>query len=325
MSQFLWTQKQDIGTAPRSGAAMTFDSGKKRVVLLGGLAANAPVNDTWEWDGDNWTQVADIGPQPRSDHALAYDSARKRIVLFGGVQKTSSSTTYFNDTWEWDGTEWTQVEDSGPAPRSGMGMCFDSKRSLTVMFGGNNASSQFNDTWIWDGVSWTQEDDGGPTPRTRHGMDYDSNRDRVVLFGGSSVTTKQVQVWHQGSWWFQSGYYETQTINTWQYMNDTWEYDGTMWTRVEDTGPSPRYGSGFVYGDKVILLFGGKDATNAFKDTWQWDGQHWTQRQDIGPAARGDVGAAFDRDRNHMVIFGGSGPTTSPITFGDTWEGFERP
>ena len=324
MSQLLWTQKQDIGSAARSGAAMTFDTGKKRVVLFGGLVANSPVNDTWEWDGQNWTQVADIGPHSRSDHAIAFDSARQRIVLFGGVQKTGTATTYFNDTWEWDGTEWTQVEDSGPAPRSGMGMCFDNKRAVTVLFGGNNASSQFADTWIWDGVSWTQEQDSGPSARTRHGMDYDSIRDRVVLFGGSSMTTKQIQVWHSGSL-FQSGYYTTETISTSQFMNDTWEYDGGTWTRVADTGPSARFGFGFVYGDKVVLLFGGKNATNAFRDTWQWDGAHWTQRQDIGPSQRGDLAAAYDSNRGHMVVFGGSGEGNSPPIFGDTWEAFERP
>ena len=203
-------------------------------------------------------------------------------------------------------------------------MCFDSKRNRVVLFGGGNAASQFADTWVWDGVSWTQEQDGGPSARTRHGMDYDSLRDRVVLFGGSSTTTKQVQVWHSGGW-FQSGYYTTETTSTSQLMNDTWEYDGVMWTRVADTGPSARYGFGFVYGDKVVLLFGGKNSTNAFRDTWQWDGTHWTQRQDIGPSQRGDLAAAYDSIRGHMVIFGGSGEGTSPPVFGDTWEAFERP
>lgn len=324
MSQFLWTQKQDIGTAPRTGAAMAFDSVKSRVVLFGGLVSSAPSNDTWEWDGQNWTQVADIGPQSRLDHAVAYDSVRQRTVLFGGASGTGSGSSYFADTWEWDGTEWTQVEDSGPAARSGMAMCFDSKRKLVVLYGGNNASTRFADTWVWDGVSWTQEQDSGPGARTKHGMDYDAARDRVVLFGGSTVTTKQVQVWHQGSL-FSQGYYTTETVNTWQFMNDTWEYDGAMWTRVADTGPSARYAFGFVYGDKVAVLFGGKDSGSAFRDTWAWDGVHWTQRQDIGPASRGDLAAAYDSNRNRMVIFGGSGTGSSPAVFGDTWEGFERP
>jgi hypothetical protein len=34
MSQFLWTQKQDIGPEARSYAAMAFDSGEGRMVML---------------------------------------------------------------------------------------------------------------------------------------------------------------------------------------------------------------------------------------------------------------------------------------------------
>ena len=33
------------------------------------------------------------------------------MILFGG----SDNTLYKNDTWEWDGNEWTQVADTGPS------------------------------------------------------------------------------------------------------------------------------------------------------------------------------------------------------------------
>src|ERR1051326_3485654 len=274
MSHLLWTQKQDVGPSARSNASMAFDSTKGRTLLFGGAggtAGSSLLNDTWEWDGDNWTQVADIGPAARSDHASSYDSARKRIVLFGGL-----SGGYFNDTWEWDGVEWTQIEDTGPSQRSGMAMCFDSKRALTVMFGGGAGTTQINDTWTWDGVSWTQEDDGGPSPRTLHRMDYDSVRNRVVMFGGTTITTKQIQVTVSHTNWFGGTTYttETQTVTTSQDFNDTWEYDGTLWTRVQDTGPAARHSFGFAYSGKVMLLFGGRDASNTFRDTWQWDGSN---------------------------------------------------
>jgi len=321
MSQFLWTQKQDIGPQARSYAAMAFDSGDDRVVMLGGFAGT-PMNDTWEWDGQNWTQFADTGPSARSDHAMAYDANRKCVVMFGGIGMTGTTHTYFGDTWEWDGKEWTQVEDTGPAARSGMAMCFDSKRKCVVLFGGGNFSTQFDDTWTWDGVSWTQEQDTGPAARTQHGMDYDSARDRVVLFGGMGVTRKTIQVWVSGHI-FNPGHYETQTVTTFQYFNDTWEYDGLVWTRVEDTGPAPRHSLGLAYSGKVVLLFGGRDGTNVFRDTWQWNGSHWTQRQDMGPAARSAIGTAYDSKRGRLVVFGGAGATGT--FFGDTWEAFERP
>jgi N-acetylneuraminic acid mutarotase len=242
--------------------------------------------------------------------------------MFGGYGQSGTTKTYLNDTWEWDGKEWTQVEDTGPAPRSGMAMCFDSKAGRVLLFGGGNAAAQFNDTWTWDGISWTQEQDTGPPARMRHGMDYDSVRDRTVLFGGMGVAIKVIQVWVSGSW-FTAGHYESQTITTSQYFNDTWEYDGSVWTRVADTGPSARHSFGFAYGGNVVSLFGGMDGSNTFRDTWQWNGVHWTQRQDMGPAARAPAGAAYDSIRGRMVVFGGAG--AGGALFGDTWEAFERP
>jgi len=113
MAQLFWTQKQDIGPSPRSGFAMTFDAARGQVILFGGMSRSAPMNDTWEWDGELWTQTEDIGPSKRSGHALPYDANRQRVVLFGG----SSTSGLVGDTWEWDGEQWTQLGDTGPLPR----------------------------------------------------------------------------------------------------------------------------------------------------------------------------------------------------------------
>jgi hypothetical protein len=313
VAQLLWTQKQDVGPPARSDVAMVFDAARSCVVLFGG-AGGSLFNDTWEWDGENWTQYEDIGPAPRSRHGMAYDSKRQRTVLFGG----SAGNLNLNDTWEWDGEGWTQVADSGPSARGGHAMAYDSLRRRVILFGGDNGQSSFGDTWAWDGVNWTQEADTGPPARTGHGMDYDSLRDRVVLVDGMSKSTVQVQVSVWVSSWFGGGHYETQTQQQVkvQFFNDTWEYDGSVWTRVADTGPEPRMGCGLVYDGKTMLLFGGKNDTAFFKNTWEWDGKHWTQRQDIGPAARAFAALAYDSTRQRTVLFGGTGQSL----FGDTWE-----
>ena len=50
----IWTERQDIGPAPRSGHAMAFDTNRSRVVLFSGAFAdvgNDPsvlLGDTWE-------------------------------------------------------------------------------------------------------------------------------------------------------------------------------------------------------------------------------------------------------------------------------------
>jgi hypothetical protein len=145
-------------------------------------------------------------------------------------------------------------------------------------------------------------------------------------------TSKQVQVTVRDSGIsgaFGGTHTETQTQVTVQYFNDTWEYNGAVWTRVADIGPAPRSAFGLAYSGKVVLLFGGKDATNVFRDTWQWNGAQWTERQDIGPASRALVASAYDGARQRMVVFGGSGAqpgfgVPAPL-FADTWELAERP
>jgi hypothetical protein len=81
---------------------------------------------------------------------MAYDSARAVTVLFGG-----HDGAYNGETWEWNGTAWSQKVAPGPSPRTAHVMVYDQFRGVTVLFGGFDGS-YLDDTWEWDGVSWTQ-------------------------------------------------------------------------------------------------------------------------------------------------------------------------
>src|SRR5207249_5475505 len=93
----------------------------------------------------NWGQSAMGGPAARCFQGMAYDSARGRTVIFGGANASS----YFGDTWEWDGSIWQQLATTGQAPpaRALAAMVYDSRRGRTVLFGGANNSTDFGDTW----------------------------------------------------------------------------------------------------------------------------------------------------------------------------------
>jgi len=56
-----------------------------------------------------------------------------------------------NDTWEWDGNEWTQVADAGPSSRYAHSMVYDSSENEMILFGGldiTTVSTVFlGDTW----------------------------------------------------------------------------------------------------------------------------------------------------------------------------------
>jgi len=285
MPKFLWTQRSNFGPSPRAFQGTAYDSNRRRVVLFGG-SRNQPgtfFGDTWEWDGSYWTQMDDIGPAPRSGHAMSYDSNRRVTLLFGGtIVGANAAGANANDTWQWDGEEWTQLADSGPSARFSHAMAFDPGWKSTVLFGGNSSVgpggnlSFLQDTWEFGGEDWTQKEDVGPAARGSHVMAYDATGKRVVLFGGHPA------------------------------RSDTWAWDGKTWTQLSEFGPPGRENAGMAGLPDAMVLFGGSGAANVLGDSWQFDGKLWTQRQDIGPGPRLGHALVFDSDRNRVVLFGGS-------------------
>ena len=85
---------------------------------------------------------------------MAYDSNRHRVVLFGGTHLGYVSTL-LGDTWEWDGTDWTDATPSrSPSSREGHAMVYDVARQRVVLFGGIGAEGRLDDVWEWDGREW---------------------------------------------------------------------------------------------------------------------------------------------------------------------------
>jgi hypothetical protein len=186
---------------------MAYDSGRRVTVLFGG-DASAPLADTWEWDGNNWIQRFVSGPTARLNHAMAYDSARGVTVLFGGYDGKEDG-----ETWEWDGNTWTLRATTGPSPRIMHAMAYDSARGVTVLFGGGSGGNGLQDTWEWDGSTWTPGATTGPSKRVFHAMSYDSARGVTVLFGGGRYrnyfVTSLGGTWDwdgdQRAWWTNYG------------------------------------------------------------------------------------------------------------------------
>jgi flagellin-like hook-associated protein FlgL len=149
-----WT-KRSVASAPspRFGMAMTFDSDRGVVVLFGGRTVDQRMNDTWEWDGATWTQRNPVTvPLTRFWHSMAYDAQLGKTVMFGGDKfGPSEALGPINDTWLWDGTNWTRDWTAGaPSPRAGLSMAYDSSIAQIVLFGGTDESTPgvySNETW----------------------------------------------------------------------------------------------------------------------------------------------------------------------------------
>jgi hypothetical protein len=168
---------------------------------------------------------------------MTYDLARQRTVLFGGLISG-------NDTWEWDGTNWTQrALASGPSRRSGHGMVYDLARLRVLLFGGVDGATgaSLADTWEWDGNNWNQRAPAqSPGPRFGHAMANDLSRVRTVLFGGTGPGGAP--------------------------LGDTWEWDGNNWVQRAPTS-SPSVGHHAMVYDMARgrgVLFAGPSRTWLF-------------------------------------------------------------
>jgi hypothetical protein len=228
---------------------------------------------------------------------MVYDSIRQRVVLFGGYRFGFGS---LQDTWEWDGANWTNVVTaSKPARRGHHGMTYDAGRGVVVLHGGQQDSAlPLNDTWEYNGTNWIAKSTNLPQAlRGRWGIElcYFPPTGKTILFGGT---------------------------NSVQAFNDTWEWNGTAWTqRVTTNAPSPRWHFRIAYATdrQRIIGWGGQIPNSAVDDTWEFSGTNWTLiPKATRPAGRADHGMAFDETARRLVILGGATGLAGP-PHSDTW------
>ena len=148
---------------------------------------------------------------------MVYDRVRDRVVLYGGVNPNVNSVP-LGDTWEYDGTDWTQVATSGVVPlaRANHSLVYDGNRQRIVLFGGCStltasfhqcSGSVLADTWeFYDNVWHRMAPQTVPQPRYHHMLGYDALNQKVVLFGGMQQNPGPI-------------------------LGDTWVWDGTNWSQ----------------------------------------------------------------------------------------------
>lgn len=250
-----WQQKfPALSPSIRVKAALAYDEARGKVVLFGGAKGSTVFNETWTWDGVNWFQESPAtNPGGKLHVTMAYDAVRGKVVMFGGLTNTTFGNPT-NETWTWDGANWTlESPATSPAARGSNGLAFDRMTGEIVLFGGyDNAATDFNDTWVWDGTNWMQKSPA-TSPPAGYGtnMVYSDALGKVVLMGGIS---------NHGA----------------NELTQAWVWDGTDWT--EECGGVPQSGgptlSATAY-DPVraqIVLFGGRaiDGCTPLNATQTW-------------------------------------------------------
>lgn len=300
---------QTTTTTPtsRNDAMMAFDLVRGQTVLFGGSAVGGITlrNDTWLYDGTDWALATPANsPTGRFGAGMVFDQGRSVVVLFGGIASAISIAAPSNQTWEWDGTNWTQVTPiASPTGRAYFGMAYDIGRQRTVVFGGSTNPGLLinsNQTWEYDGLTWTQAamtSTANPGALQFPAMAYHAGLAQTVLFGGINP--------HTGG------------------TNTTWLFNGLTWTQapVVLTSPGIRNMPKMVYDPlrSTCVMHGGSDPAlgTPIDETWEFDGVVWRQVTAALPTPRIRFAMAHDMLAGRPVLFGGSFNNTAQL---DTWE-----
>lgn len=233
---------------------------------------------------------ADARPDPGFIEHMVYDERLGAMVFVENSRPAGRLRL-----WRMEGSGWALIDADGPSVREIYAAAFDPRRRRLVIHGGmvaDGADTMLGEVWEFDERGWTKPD-AGPGLRDHHTMVDDPGRGRLVLFGGR--------------------------ISRDGLGDDTWEYDGRAWQRLDVPGPGGRAHVPMAY-DAVrqrVLLFGGMDLQSRPRDDlWSWNGRAWERIAGAGPPARTHHRMAFDQRRGTLVMFGGLRGRTA---LGDTW------
>jgi hypothetical protein len=300
--------------APSNDSLLVCDTARGRI-----LALDECLGVVCLYDGVSWVRPV---PPPYQDlppcsnrGAWVYDKARGVALLLTGYVGTQPSTGFYSyDTQAWKGLTWTGA--SPPAIYAALG-AFDPGRNRAIFLTQSdlNAPNTWS-TWEWTGSGWDQ----GPILANADpdSFTFDSVRGLGFLSGRDPASSNEA---------------------VWLYTPRA-TAAASSWARVTITGDTYKAVTGATLAfdpvrDRVIRCMGKEfDPAAGYGytpeiDTWDWTQSKW--KNDLSanlPDAdrRAGAGAAYDLNRDLLVIYGGfsyqqdPNGIATPISWRDTWE-----
>lgn len=259
-----------------------FDTDRKKLVMV--CWTTSVDLEVFEFDGTVFKRIESTRDKPdsRRQSALVYDQTLKKVVLFGGYDNQN----FKDDTWTWDGANWTEVKKDKPPNRSLHAMWYDPLQKKTIIYGGigrediEERATRYSDMWAFNGQGWTKLTVSA-TPGERMGPQYaiDPATGKLLLFGGMKSELPNP---------------DKETSRVQYYDNETWQWDGaaSTWTKLTPAAaPAPRQNGRIAYDPTTqrLMLFGGY-AGFYFSDVWYWTGSNWQVLPDTGSERRRATG-----------------------------------
>jgi len=124
------------------------------------------------------------GPSPRVFSAAAYDERQGAVVLYGGDEHAGSGGL-LDDTWQWDGGEWSLQPIGSATFLAGHAMAYDISRGVAVMSHAGSVWERGMGEWVFRGS--TRLTNGSFAT-----LVYDSARSVSILHGGCSGVGREI-------------------------------------------------------------------------------------------------------------------------------------
>jgi hypothetical protein len=289
---------------------LAYDRTQKRVVLHGGVDDGGDaMNMTWALDEvqGRWDRICTASsPPPLHAPALAFDSRAERLVLVGG-STTADLMTPTNEVWTCDsatGLGWV-LSGTMPISVAAAQLVDDRGRDALLLVGGEgNMGTVGGDVYSsTDLVMWQALGIAAPTP-----------------FGGSATTATYDRVAQRvlalKNFTEPFGSQPEPTDELWAL-----ERDLDRWSLVcGDCSGDPRSEAAIVHIDTsndLYVIGGLGPGRREYAGAWVLDNDKLLKAHDK-PSARDRVSAAYNEDRQSVVVYGGNSPGCEG-NCGTTW------
>ena len=291
----VWTVTHPTSSPPSSNygfgsVATAFDEATGQLVLVTGTSPG-----TWTWDGAAWTMhTPKHTPPERVGGVLGYDGATRQVVMFGGSDpKSGGWVPDLNDTWTWNGADWTQAHPT-TVPPAGEGCAgYNVATKQFIMVTGTNVGS--DSTWQWDGSNWSQVTTAGTPGAYLCTMAYDPD------LGALALNVESLDPWTPAP---------------------LWQWNGTAWTQMGVSVPTNILGADLTYDADTKQLTAVQEVSNKDglnRSIWATivvqtrivSGTDWLTSTVDTPQADIET-QAFDAATHQLVLMGNAAPAATP-------------
>jgi len=265
-----WTETSDLSTARNSGSAVGISTA---AIYVGGqIPPNAAGNQVESWNGSSWSELSEIGYNVRNAGQFGtYTEA----VIAGGLTPPYLATVQY-----WDGSSWTEIADIATARSSTM--CGGASTAGLISGGTTGSNSAATEEWSAPAV-FNQIQEG------QLYFNSTTNTFKETLFVISDGTWASGGSLNDGRSSFTGIGIQTAVVaasgqdGSTSLIDSVEEYNGTVWTEVNDTPVTLKYpGAGGVL--TAGWLAGGLSAWNGATfnaETYEYDGTNWTDSGNI--------------------------------------------